>query len=131
MKHERDKEQIESVNTALKWTKDEAILRNLSTMELSLVIGLERGESRDGVEPIEDAIEGHEVVGSIVNSDSGDGSPGEEGGGGDREAGKEEAFQGNHNGGVFKEEPLELKRGPYADKEGGVCAEEGSEDGDG
>lgn len=131
VKQERKEEQIESVNAAFEGSKDEAILRNFPSVVPRFVLGLERRDARDGENPIEEAIEGHEVVGRVVHPEGGDGGPGEEGGGGDGDADEEEALEGDHDGRVLDEDPLELEGGPDADEEVGVGAEEGGEDGDG
>lgn len=78
MEEQRNEQQIQSVNTALKRTKGEVVIRDLSAMVLGFVLGLEGGNSRNGVEPVEDTVEGEEVVGSVVHADGGDGSPGEQ-----------------------------------------------------
>ncbi|KOM27821.1 hypothetical protein LR48_Vigan464s001800 [Vigna angularis] len=44
--------------------------------------------------------------------------------GGDREASEEQALEGNDDGRVFEQEPLELERGPDAEEKGGVSAKE-------
>lgn len=89
----------------------------------------ERGDAGDGEKPVEDAVEDHEVVGSVEHADGGDGGPGEEGGGDQGGAGEEEALQGNHQGRVLQLNPLELEGGPDADQEVGLSAEEGGEEG--
>ncbi|KOM49356.1 hypothetical protein LR48_Vigan08g018300 [Vigna angularis] len=44
--------------------------------------------------------------------------------GGDGEASEEQMLEGNDDGRVFEQEPLELERGPDAEEKGGVGAEE-------
>ena len=62
-------------------------------MVLGVLLGFERGNARNAVEVIEEAGEGHEVVRSVGHTYGGDGGPGEEGGGGERETGEEEALE--------------------------------------
>lgn len=52
-------------------------------MVFGVVLGGEGGDSRNGVEPIEDAIEGHKIVSGIGHAEGRDGGPGEERGGGE------------------------------------------------
>lgn len=73
-------EQIEGVKAGVEMTQNEIIIGDLSAVELGLVLGLEGGETGDGVEPIEEAVEGHEIVRrSVGDAEGGDGGPGEEG----------------------------------------------------
>lgn len=133
MEEEREEDEIESVEAALERAKDEGVVGSLAAMELGLrVVGLEGGESRDGVEPVEEAIEGHEVVGGGGGeADGGNGGPGEKSGGGEGEGGEEEALEGEDDGfRVLDLDPFELKGGPDADEEGGMSAEEGGEEGE-
>lgn len=92
MKQQRNKEKIESVNATLEWAKDKAVTWSLTAVVPSLVFGLEGRDAGNGEEPVEAAIECGEVVGGVVDSDGGDGGPGEECGGGDRETSEEEAL---------------------------------------
>lgn len=103
-------------------------------MELGLrVVGLEGGKSGDGIEPVEEATEGHEVVGGGGGeADGGNGGPCEERGGGEREGGEEETLEGEDDGlRVLDLDPFELERAPDADEEGCLGAEEGGEEGEG
>ncbi|WVZ07873.1 hypothetical protein V8G54_021219 [Vigna mungo] len=131
VKQERNEEKVQSVDATLQGSEDETVTGSLTTVIPGLVFGLEGGDARDGEEPVEAAVEGGEVVGGVVDSDGGDGGPGEEGGCGDGEASEEQALEGNGDGRVFEEEPLELERGPDAEEKGGVGAEEGGDGGDG
>lgn len=95
VKQERNEEKVQSVDATLQGTEDEAITGSLTAVIPGLVFGLEGGDTRDGEQPVEAAVEGGEVVGGVVDSDGGDGGPGEEGGGGDGEASEEQALEGN------------------------------------
>lgn len=57
------------------------------------------------------------VVGGVREADPGNGSPCEEGGGGDRDAGEEKAFESGDDGGVLDLDPAEVERGPDANEE--------------
>lgn len=55
---EREEEQVEGVDTALERAEDEGVPRELAAVESVAVGGLEGGEARDGVQPVEEAVEG-------------------------------------------------------------------------
>lgn len=92
VEQERDEEKVESVDAAFEGSEDEAVAGSLAAVVPGLVLGLEGGDAGEGEEPVEAASEGGEVVGGVVDADGGDGGPGEERGGGDWEAGEEEAL---------------------------------------
>lgn len=89
---------------------------------------LERRQARNGVKPIEHTIQNHEIVGSICHSDSRDRKPRQKRRGSKRNAGKQQALEGEHNGRVFDLYPPELKRRPNTDEKIHFGAEEGGEE---
>lgn len=119
------------MNAALERTKDEVVVGDLPAVVLGLVLGLEGGDSRNGVEPVEDAVKGEEIVGGVAHANGGDGGPGEERRGGEWDAREEKALEGDYDGRILDLDPLELERGPDADKEVGLGAEEGEGEGGG
>lgn len=66
-----------------------------------------------------------------MDADGGDSSPCEYYRGDEGDTGKEEAFEGEDDGGVLDLDPLELERGPYTDEEGCFRAEEDCEEREG
>ena len=131
MKEQRDEEQIQSVHAALERTEDEVVIGDLPAVVLGLVLGLEGGDSRNGEEPVEDAIECEEIVGGVAHANGGDGGPGEERRGGEWDAREEKALEGEYDGRVLDLDPLELEGSPDADEEVGLGAEEGEGQGGG
>lgn len=130
MEEQREEEQVQSVDAAFQGAEDEILVGDLAAVVLGVLLGLERRNARNGVEPIENAAEGHEVVGSVVHTDGGDGGPGEERRGGEGNTGEEEALQGEHNRRILDLNPPELERDPNADQEIRLGAEERGEAGE-
>lgn len=92
---------------------------------------LEAGGAGHGEEPIEDHGKCGQVVGSVGHADCGHDGPCEDRWRGDGHAREEEPLERGDDGGVLKLDPAELERGPDADEEGGLGAEEQREDGEG
>lgn len=97
VEEKRKEKQIEGVKTALERAKYETIIWNLAAVVLGFVLGFEGGNARNGVKPIEEAAEGHEIVGCMVNAEGCDCSPSEDCGGGQGNAGEEKALKGKNN----------------------------------
>jgi len=81
------------------------------------VLGLETRRPGDRENPIENARKHHQIISRISQSQSRDGRPSEKSGRRDREASKEQPFQGLDHAGVLDLDPLELQREPYPDQE--------------
>lgn len=125
---QREKQEIQGMNAALQRTKYQIIIRDLSTMKLRFLFVLERGEARNRIKPVEDAIEDHKIIRSIEHANSRNGSPSKERGSSKRDTSEQEAFERKDDRGVFDLNPFELKWGPGANQEIGLGAKESSED---
>lgn len=66
------------MDAALQLAEDKVIIGDLSTLVVDLFLGFEGGDTWHREEPVEHAAEHHEVVGRVVDANSGDGGPGEE-----------------------------------------------------
>lgn len=98
-------------------------------MVLDVLLGLEGGNVRNRVEPVEEAVEADKIVSSVVHTDGRDGGPSKKRGSGEWDAREEKALEGEYYGRVLDLNPLELERGPDADEEVGLGAEESEGDG--
>lgn len=98
-------------------------------MVLYLVLGLEGGNSRNGVEPVKDAVEGDQIIRGVMHTDGGDSSPSEERGCGEWDAREKKTLKREYDGRVLDLDPFELKRRPNTDEEIRLSTEEGKGDG--
>lgn len=103
------------MKTTLERREDKIIIGNLSPMIFRFLFGFEGRNSRNCKKPIENAIEGHEIVRSVIHPNGGDGGPGEHGGSDERDAGEQKALESENDSRVFQLDPLELEGGPYPD----------------
>lgn len=128
MEEQRDKQKIQCMNAALQRTKYQIIVRDLPSMKLGFLLVLERGEARNGKKPVEDAIEDHEIIRSIVHTNGRYGRPSKESRSSKGHTCEQEALESKDDRGVFDLNPLELKRCPCTNQEIGLGAKESSED---
>lgn len=131
VEEKRHEHQIQRKERALERSEDVAILRDLSSVVLSLLLGLERRNPRNREKPVEHASEHEEVVRRAAHPHGGDRGPGEKGRSRERSAREQETLESDDDRRILELEPLELKRSPASDEERGLGAEKRREEAEG
>lgn len=100
-------------------------------MVADFLFSFERGNARDREKPVENTIERHKIVSSIIHTNSRDGRPSKKSRCGKRNTSEKKPLESENYRGVLDLNPLELKGSPNANQEISLGAEEGGEEREG